>query len=304
MPSTKRRTEAVRVCHLSDLHLPLRDGPRPHELANKRLLGWLNLKLNRGGVHRRDVLEGLLAGVAGERADLHVVTGDLTSLALGRELREMGALLGRFGLTPENTVIVPGNHDRYTISADLSSAFERGFAEFTEGDVGRTRHYPHVRIVGPVALAALDTAVWRGPVRAAGRLDPAQADRLGAFLDGPEAKGLWPVIAMHHPPFRLAGDRMRDYRVGLEGREHLARALAGHHGTLLHGHLHLLSRRAVDGFDAIGVPSASHVPGEPARQAAYHVYSFDRAGLLDATVVRYDPEGGGRFERAALPQEA
>jgi 3',5'-cyclic AMP phosphodiesterase CpdA len=305
MPSQKRRSQAFRILHLSDLHLPLREEPRPHELANKRLLGWLNLKLNRGSAHRIEVLEGLLAGVAEERADLHVVTGDLTSLALDRELRDVGALLARFDLTPDNTIIVPGNHDRYTIAADLGSAYERCFPAFAEGDVGRTRHYPHTRILGPVALAALDTAVWRGPIRAAGRLGAAQADKLSAFLDSREAAGLWPVIAMHHPPFALDGDPLRHYRVGLEGHELLSRALAGHQGTIIHGHLHKLSRRAVGGFDAIGVTSASHDAGDAAAQAAYHVYAFDRAGLLDATVVRYWPgEGGGRRERATLPKEA
>ena len=305
MPSPKSRARAFRICHLSDLHLPLREEARPYELANKRALGWLNLKLNRGSAHRLDVLEGLLSSVGEEGADLHVVTGDLTNLALDRELADVGALLARFGLTPDNTMIVPGNHDRYTIAADLSSAFERGFRAFAEGDLGRTRSYPRTRILGPIALAALDTAVWRGPIRAAGRLDAVQADRLAAFLDSPEAADLWPVIAMHHPPFELTGAILRQYRVGLAGYEHLSRALAGHEGTIIHGHLHELSRRAVGGFDAIGVPSASHDAGDAVAQAAYHVYAFDRAGLLDATVVRFWPDaGGGRRERVPLPKEA
>ncbi|MCK9464208.1 MAG: metallophosphoesterase [Proteobacteria bacterium] len=305
MPSPKSRARAFRICHLSDLHVPLREATRPHELANKRLLGWLNLKLSRGSAHRLDVLEGLLSSVGGERADLHVITGDFSNLALDREFAEAGALLARFGLTPDNTIIVPGNHDRYTISADLGAAFERGLAPFAEGDVGRTRRYPRTRILGPVALAALDTAVWRGPIRAAGRLDAAQADRLAAFLDGKEAEGLWPVIAMHHPPFELEGDYKRQYRVGLEGREHLSRALAGRSGTIIHGHLHALSRRAMGDFDAIGVTSASHDGGGATAQAAYHVYAFDRAGLLDATIVRFWPgPNGGRRERVPLPKEA
>jgi 3',5'-cyclic AMP phosphodiesterase CpdA len=305
MPSPKSRARAIRICHLSDLHLPLREEARPYELANKRAFGWLNLKLNRGSVHRLDVLEGLLASIGDERADLHVVTGDLTNLALEREIKDVGALFKRFGLTPENTIVVPGNHDRYTIAADLSSAFERGFAAFAEGDVGRTRHYPHTLVLGPIALAALDTAVWRGPIRAAGRIGAAQADKLAAFLDSQEAAGLWPVIAMHHPPFVLVGEPLRHYRVGLEGCALLAGALAGHSGTIIHGHLHELSRRAVGDFDAIGVPSASHDAGDAAAQAAYHVYAFDRAGLLDATVVRYWPDAsGGRRERVPLPKEA
>ena len=56
------------------------------------------------------------------------------------------------------------------------------------------------------------------------------------------------------------------------------------------------------GFEAIGVPSASHDAGSREAQAAYHVYGFDRAGLLDAYAVRFWPGAdGGRRERAPLP---
>jgi 3',5'-cyclic AMP phosphodiesterase CpdA len=302
MPNPKSRSKPLRVVHLSDLHLPLREEARPHELANKRALGWLNLKLNRGRAHRLEILEGLLAGVAEERADLHVVTGDLTNLALDREFADTARLLDRFGLTPENTALLPGNHDRYTITADLDATFERGFRAFFEEDLGRTRDYPRTRIAGPVAFAALDTAVWRGPLRAAGRIDAPQIDRLLAFLDGADAAGLWPVIAMHHPPYALEGDFARQYRVGLAGHELLARALDGRRGTILHGHLHAFVRREVGGFDAVGVTSASHDAGAGDAQAAYHVYAFDRAGMLDASAVRFWPGAdGGRLERRPLP---
>jgi 3',5'-cyclic AMP phosphodiesterase CpdA len=279
---------------------------RAYQLANKRALGWLNLRVRRAKTHRLDVLEGLLAGLSEERADLHVVTGDLTSLALPDEMADARALLDRFGLTPDNTVLVPGNHDRYTIAADLSSAFERCFREFTGEPRGRERPYPIFRAVGPVALAALDTAVWRGPIRAAGRIDAGQVDRLVALLDGEGAAGRWPIIAMHHPPFELEGELLRQYRVGLEGRELLDRALAGRTGTILHGHIHELSRRRLGGFDVIGAPSASNDAGDAARQAAYNVYAFDRAGLLDGTIVRYTPDGrgGGKREKLPLPTAA
>jgi len=303
MPNPKSRSKPLRVVHLSDFHLPLGREARPHELANKRVFGWLNLKLNRGRAHRLDVLEGVLAGVAEERADLHVITGDLTNLALDREFSDVSRLLDRFGLTPENTVLAPGNHDRYTISADLDATFERGFGAFFEEEVGRTHDYPRTRIAGPVALAALDTAVWRGPIRAAGRIDAPQIDRLVAFLDSADAAGLWPVIAMHHPPYALDGDFARQYRVGLAGHELLARALGGRRGTILHGHLHHFDRRTVGELDAIGVPSASHDGGSAEEQAAYHVYAFDRAGMLDAYVARFWPgPDGGRRWKMVLPE--
>ena len=305
MSTPKARSEALRICHFSDLHLPLRREPRAYELANKRALGWLNLKLRRGRSHRLDVLEGLLAGVSSERADLHVVTGDFTSLALPDEMADIRALLDRFGLTPDNTVVVPGNHDRYTIAADLRSAFERAFGEYTGAPEGRERPYPTLRAAGPVAVCGIDTAVWRGPIRAAGRIDARQVERLVALLGGEGAAGRWPVLVMHHPPFELEGAPLRQYRVGLEGRELLAPALAGRSGTILHGHLHVLSRRRLGGFDVIGAPSASNAAGDDRHQAAYHVYTFDRAGLVEGRIVRCWPDGQGwRRENLPLPEPA
>ena len=299
--------EQIRVCHFSDLHLPLSDRIRLNRLVGKRCLGYVNLRFLRGQKYKLAPFVTMLQEIAREQVDLVIMTGDLTSLALDMEFEQAGRILLDAGLQPEKTIIVPGNHDRYTFGADLSCAFEKGMERWLSPGFVRAQDYPIIQKVGPVVVAALDTAVWRNPIRSAGYIGPDQIERLVSALDRDELRGCWPVIAMHHPPFRLRQARLRDFKDGLDGLEALLRALDHRRATILHGHLHRLSRRHKAGLEVIGVPSASHDAGNESGQMAYHIYTFGRGGLLHAEAVRHWPSGTNDkplFERMELPEEA
>jgi len=296
--------DTVRICQLSDLHLPLPRPVRAWHLANKRVLGYLNLRFGRSATHKLPAFEALLALAAAEKADLTVIAGDVANLSLDFEYEAIGGMLRAAGLAPEATVVIPGNHDRYTVTADTGDAFERGMADWLPALFERRpAGYPFVVDVGPISVIALDTAVWRGPIRAAGRVEPDQIERTVACVDRVAGVGRWPVIAMHHPPFRLADEPLQQYRTGLAGYRELVAALGDRRATVLHGHLHRLSRRTVDGLDVIGTPSASNDHGREDHQLAYCVHTFGRTGLTTSEVVRLwpSPAGEPRVERVALP---
>ena len=78
----------MRVLHLSDVHVSVPLGRMPwHQMANKRLLGALNLALRRGRqfAHSREKLAALAEFSVAQSVDLVIVTGDYT--ALGTEPR-------------------------------------------------------------------------------------------------------------------------------------------------------------------------------------------------------------------------
>ncbi|MBN2498188.1 MAG: metallophosphoesterase [Deltaproteobacteria bacterium] len=283
----------VQIAHLSDLHLPL---PVPMPLAgfvSKRLLGWLNLRLLRTD-HELARFERLLELAAGRGwPELTVLSGDLVNLALPAEYEQVCALMRRGGLEPARCMVLPGNHDRYTPSADAGGAFERGMRDWLPPGFGR-RSYPQVRVLGPLLVIGLDSAVWRGPIRAAGRLDRAQLGRLPALLDS--HPGLHPVIALHHPPWRLDGPLMHHYRAGLAGFASLLAAIGDRPATVLCGHLHRALRRRAGRVEILAAPSASLRSGDPLEQSACHVYTFDAGGLRQARAWRY----GDRFEEVDL----
>jgi 3',5'-cyclic AMP phosphodiesterase CpdA len=279
----------IRICHLSDLHLPLRTGFSPTWIFSKRLLGYANITLARSRTHKLAPLAALLSAVAAEEADLVIVTGDLTNLALKDEYARLNDLFDEAGLAPSKTIVIPGNHDRYTPGADLTDAFERNMSRWLPAGFDRRAGYPIIRRLGPVAVAALDTTVWRGPIRAAGIVRGPQLERLDGFLEDSAREGRWPLIAMHHPPFDLPGRFLRNYRTGLVGADRLRALLEGRHGTILHGHLHRLGASALGGFGVFGVPSASNDVDTAHGRLAYAVYDLGAGGPIESTVVRADP---------------
>ena len=294
----------VRICHFSDLHLPLSSSVPPQRLLGKRLLGYGNIRFLRGKTHRQQPFENLLEHLVSEQSDFVVMTGDVSNLALPFEFAEADRLFRQAGLRPEHTLVIPGNHDRYTMGADVGEAFEKHMARWLPDAFSRVDGYPIVKKVGPIALMALDTAVWRTGIRDAGLVNARQMERIADMLSGDELRGYWPVVAMHHPPFRRREGFYKNFMSGLVGADRFTRAMTGRSATVLHGHVHALSRRRVEGLDVIGVPSASNDTGDPVRQLAYHVYTFTRNGLEKAESVRYWPEDGehGRFERVVIPE--
>ena len=74
------------LAHLSDPHvLDLRGVPLHRLLLNKRLTGWVNLKVKRGHKHRPAVVEAMMADLQALAPDHVAITGDLTNLALEPE---------------------------------------------------------------------------------------------------------------------------------------------------------------------------------------------------------------------------
>lgn len=276
------------IVHISDLHLPLADRVPWSRLWSKRLLGYANLEFLRGThMSEAPALEMLrLAGA--EPADYFVVSGDLSNLALPCELERSARLLREAGLTPDRTMVLPGNHDRYVPEALRGRFFERALADWLPAGFADLGHYPLARVWGPVLIVGLDTAVPRRTIRSAGRLEAAQLDRLRALLDAPEHAGLWPVIALHHPPLPLSGSPVRQYLRGLMGFGPLLRLLEGRGATLLHGHLHLQQRRRFEGgrLEVVGVPSVSVSGRAEANAMGYNVYTFRGDGLEKVVAVR------------------
>jgi 3',5'-cyclic AMP phosphodiesterase CpdA len=297
-----KKNETIRICHFSDLHLVPTQRVPLHKLFSKRILGYANLKLNRGRTHGIEHLRHLLSHVAKESADKIVVTGDFTSLSLDFEFNAIDKLFKEAGLEPARTMVIPGNHDRYTISADKTWAFERGLADWLPPNMSKISGYPLVEQLGPVVLFGLDTAVWRNPARAAGAISKDQIQRLRDGLTQGELRNRWPVIAMHHPPIYRGGRTLKHYRTGLSGFKRFIRTV-NRPATVIHGHLHSAIRSREALIDIIGVPSASNNTGSSQTQFAYYVYTFSRDGLLKVEVNRFWPDAtrdAVRHERLEL----
>lgn len=273
----------MKIAHFSDLHLLALDGVPARRFLNKRLTGWVNLRLERGSIHRAAYVRAIAREVRRLEVDHVVVTGDLTNLALEAEFELAREVLeGELGLDPSRVTVVPGNHDLYTRGAMTSRRFEHYFAPYLRSDLPELAvdahggRFPIVKLRGDVAIVALSSAVPRPPLVAAGEIGRAQVDALARVLAHAEVARRTVVLAVHHP----AVHRWSRVKTHLEGLRDAAamfeqmRSLAK--GLLLHGHLHRRMQRTVrtgaGQLLQVGATSASLHHEEPDRMAGFNLY--------------------------------
>lgn len=291
----------MRIAHFSDLHLLSLEGVPARRFLNKRLTGWLNLRLKRGSIHRSAYVRAIAREIARLDVGHVVVTGDLTNLALEPEYELVRDLFERdLALDASRVTIVPGNHDLYTRGAMLSRRFERYLAPYLASDlpefavdVGGAR-FPVVKLREDVAIVALSSAVPRAPLVAAGELGVEQLAALARIRVHPEVAKRTLVLALHHPPAH-GWSTMKAHIEGLRDAPALLEELRSlEAGLVLHGHLHRRIQRSVP-TDAgqllqVGATSASLHHEQPDRMAGFNVYDVGGGASTRVEAHVYSPQ--------------
>ncbi len=304
---------AVKIAHISDLHVLDLTGTRASEYMNKRLLGYANLRFKRERAHHVPYLRAVLHEIARVSIDHVVITGDLTNLALAPEFRAVRRILDEdLGYPPARVSIVPGNHDVYVASALRTRQFATLFAEYTSSELPQYSvplaggNFPFVRVRGPIAIVGLSSAVPRPPLMAAGLLGKPQLRALERILGHETVRGRTIVVLVHHPTHKPPSP-IKALLESLHDADELERILGSvERGLVLHGHLHrrLTQKLPTHGrhsMDVVGGTSASLHHRDPHRMAGFNVYDFDEAGLLTSSTARvYAPEAG-TFHDAEIP---
>lgn len=294
------------LAHFSDPHL----GPLPpagwRSLANKRLSGFLSWTRNRVKIHRSDILALLTDDLARQPVDHVAITGDLINISLPGEFSAAAAWLRTIG-TPDRVTVIPGNHDAYvnvawSQSLALWADYMRGARTPTGPETlpASMTDFPFIRRLGPIALVGTSTALPMPVFVAAGRLGPAQCDRLRAQLTQLGTEGLFRVVLIHHPPFGGGAYKRKALLDAAKFQAVLAEAGAE---MVIHGHTHVsgLARATTPAgtIPVIGVPSASAIAAGHKDPARYHLYRIERTAdswSLDVEIRGLNAAADG-FER-------
>jgi len=301
----------VKVAHISDLHVLDLVGVPRLAYANKRLLGYANIRFKRKHVHRADTVARVCRAISAAKVDHVVVTGDLTNLALETEFRAaLRILVDELALPAAEVSVIPGNHDAYIHDPRLRP-FSTMYADYTSSDLPEFAlplgggNFPFVRLRGPLAFVGLSSAVPRPPFVAAGVLGDAQRRALRSILRHPEVRQRTPVVLVHHPTHGPAS-RLKRLVEGLHDGLDLERDLSeSHPAVILHGHLHRrlqLRKHGRDDLIVIGATSASLHHHDPDRNAGYNLYEFDPNGRLVATSAEVLSEDGTSFVSRPVPE--
>ncbi|MCT4654279.1 MAG: metallophosphoesterase [Cohaesibacter sp.] len=263
-----------RLAHISDPHLGPLPEPTKLQLANKRILGYINWRRNRKGVMTSNILDDLIADIHHSKPDHLAVTGDLVNLALPQEITNAQQWLETIG-APEAVSVVQGNHDAYVPGSRLKA--EKAWYPYMQGDkdIAGQGTFPYLRVRENVALIGVNSARASMPLMATGYFRQKQARRLADHLDYCKLKGLFRVVMIHHPPAKKA----THWHKRLIGASLFRRVIQQHGAALvLHGHTHLATRDEIAGpngpVPVICVPSASQGPGSRKPASRYNLFEI------------------------------
>jgi 3',5'-cyclic AMP phosphodiesterase CpdA len=182
----------VRIVHLSDVHV-WRYVLDPRHLLNKRAVGVLGLAVSRARKFRLERLRDVVERVRGLEPDHVLITGDLTTTSHASEFLAAREALADLLIDAERATVIPGNHDRYTIGAVRSRAFEEWFGAFAPAGA-----YPWLRwLDAETAILGLDpTRAHIGPT---GWLPPSQASAARRILEDATRRPRRLIVACHYP---------------------------------------------------------------------------------------------------------
>jgi 3',5'-cyclic AMP phosphodiesterase CpdA len=234
--------------------------------------GYINWQRKRRFIHDPAALAKIVADVKAQSPDHIAVTGDIANIGLATEFSRGRDWLESLGATHDVTVI-PGNHDIYVREAATFAG--RQWGTYMCDDDGAAG-FPFVRRRGKVVLIGLSSGVPTAPFLATGWLGATQFVELAAVLHKLQDENLFRVILIHHPPVSEAAQ----HKLLLDAK--ILKRIIANHGAdlLLHGHDHVHMINWLDGPDgtripAVGVPSASALPGSDKESAAYNLYRID-----------------------------
>ncbi len=234
----------MRFLHFSDIHLE--QGFREVsslKFLNKRLVGWMNLRLRRAKHYRHapKKVRALAELVSAEGIDVALCSGDYTALGTEPEIVYARKAIEPIREAADGFVTVPGNHDVYL--PDALGVFEEHFADVLTTDLPelvRDEVWPQVRLFGEhVAVITVNSARPNPPImRSSGRIPDVQLEGLADALAHPKVAGRFVFVMTHYAP-RLKSGRPDTPNHGLENADELL-AICGSvgRGAILHGHVH------------------------------------------------------------------
>ena len=289
----------MKIVHVTDLHF-YRPAPAGR-LLGKRFLAAVNLSLGgRAAAFGGAARDALVDDVLGQDPDLVVITGDLTAQATHAEFEAAAAALSPL-LQRFPTVLLAGNHDRYTHGSMRTRRMESYFGAFMDGGSWTDGRWvaPDVKLppavfhADPVTVISLDTA--RPDLLSRGRVDADQLHRLEVLLDGGELADRLVLLALHYPPLTPGGEPYTHPTHGLVGVQSLLDVLREHPvDAVLHGHDHHWHVTTLATSDDRAIPvlnggSSGHAPGED-RSPGYFVLETDDGALTSVTRRVFDQD--------------
>ncbi len=281
----------MRIGHISDLHILDLDKPRPLQFLNKRLVGGLNLLLNRSNAHSARVAKRALVELDDLDVDHIVISGDLTNLALDSEFAAASKIVATIPDARRRVSVVPGNHDYYTPGAVRTDRFERHFKPYLKSDLPRFQldgGYPFCHLRDDVAIVGLNSGIATPWLFATGRVADAELDAADRLLKAPELDGRFKIVVVHHPLLPDEHHSIQFNRRLINSDAVLEMVRHRDVDLVLHGHNHYFSILKIPKLGSPGTTyiceagstSASSLDN-PTMAGKFNIYTIDDGRLAE-----------------------
>ncbi len=274
------------VGHVSDLHYWAFDNVKPLELLNKRLVGGVNIALNRAKKHDNKIATLALKQLDEEKVDHIAISGDLTNLAFPCEYDEAARQVYSIEDAEHRVSIIPGNHDYYTADTVREKRFENAFASILKSDLPQylgNDHYPYCRFVGDdVAVIGLNSGLITPPFFAQGRVKEDELSRLKALLNDSALTSRFVIVQVHHHLLPHT-HKLEKMRVLINADEVLTLLRECKVPLVLHGHNHISNIDTLPHLNGdkdiviSGCSSSSYVGHKKkAHRATFNIYKVNK----------------------------
>ena len=232
----------TKLIHISDIHFALdhmtvMDMIRFEGLISKRILGWINYRLNRRDQFSQATRLRLSDYLMQADWDYLVISGDLTILSLEEEFKAARKWIEP--LIQKGTVILtPGNHDRYVPGALKPDLMRAYFPDcFPFSITGYESEEIHcLELSDQAVLIEIDMSVPRKLFSSRGRIKP-DLGRIHQLIE--QQYDSHCKIVVGHYPVAHPEEISDIYLHRLAGSKQLSRFLSDNRIDLyLHGHIH------------------------------------------------------------------
>lgn len=281
----------MRIGHISDLHILDLDKPRPLQFLNKRIIGGINLLLNRSNAHSTKVVHRALEHLDSMDVDHIVISGDLTNLALDSEFTAAAEIVATIRDADNRVSIVPGNHDYYTPGAVRDRRFEKYFDPYLKSDLPEYQledGYPFCHLRGDVAIVGMNSGIATPWLFATGRVADDELEAAERLLADPEVQSRFKLVVVHHPLMADEHHTIQFNRRLLNSEDVLDVIRRNDVDLVLHGHNHYFSTLRVPKLGSPGTTyiceagsTSSSLSEDPTMSGKFNIYTVEDGELRE-----------------------
>jgi len=190
--------ETLSIIHFSDIHVWKTTPLWSDCLYPKRILGGLNLLLNRRSAFLPHLGKAVIADILTQDADLVIFSGDMTTASHPSEFAACAKLFAPlYEKWGDRFFVIPGNHDRYSPKSIAAGWYEQ---YFPYGTMDQDLQVKAIETPSgkPITLVGID-ASQPFCFRSNGRLKEDLASRLEATLKELNERDQNVILVGHYP---------------------------------------------------------------------------------------------------------